>query len=33
MPHLDELCGVILSLVAYDPNFYDAGDAQDCSKP
>jgi len=28
-PHLDELCGVILSLISYDPNFYDSGDAQD----
>ena len=28
MPHLDELCGVILNLVAYDPNFYDSGDGQ-----
>lgn len=25
-PHLDELCNVILSLIAYDPNFYDNGD-------
>ena len=28
-PHLDELCGVILNLISYDPNFYDSGDAQD----
>jgi len=28
-PHLDELCSVILNLIAYDPNFYDTGDAQD----
>mmetsp|Transcript_75753 Transcript_75753/g.190487 ORF Transcript_75753/g.190487 Transcript_75753/m.190487 type:complete len:1276 (-) Transcript_75753:95-3922(-) len=26
-PHLDELCNVILTLIAYDPNFYDTGDA------
>ncbi|CAE7627941.1 CAND1 [Symbiodinium pilosum] len=31
MPHLDELCGVILNLVAYDPNFYDSGDGQDAA--
>lgn len=29
MPHLDELCGIVLNLVAYDPNFYDSGDGQD----
>ncbi|CAJ1379573.1 unnamed protein product [Effrenium voratum] len=28
-PHLDELCGVILNLISYDPNFYDSSDAQD----
>ena len=28
-PHLDELCGVVLTLISYDPNFYDSGDAQD----
>mmetsp|Transcript_77181 Transcript_77181/g.213364 ORF Transcript_77181/g.213364 Transcript_77181/m.213364 type:complete len:1277 (-) Transcript_77181:133-3963(-) len=28
-PHLDELSNVILNLIAYDPNFYDTGDAQD----
>ena len=27
-PQLDELCAVILTLISYDPNFYD-GDAQD----
>ena len=32
-PHLDELCGVILSLISYDPNFYDSGDAQDSTLP
>ena len=32
-PHLDELCGVILSLISYDPNFYDSGDAQDLTLP
>ena len=31
-PHLDELCGVILNLISYDPNFYDSGDAQDRSR-
>mmetsp|Transcript_8430 Transcript_8430/g.22915 ORF Transcript_8430/g.22915 Transcript_8430/m.22915 type:complete len:1277 (-) Transcript_8430:93-3923(-) len=28
-PHLDELCEVILNLIAYDPNFYDTGDGGD----
>lgn len=28
-PHLDELYTVILSLIAYDPNFYDTGDNED----
>jgi len=28
-PHLDELCNVIMNLIAYDPNFYDSGDVQD----
>jgi len=28
-PHLDELCNVILNLIAYDPNFYSTGDDQD----
>jgi len=28
-PHLDELCNVILNLIAYDPNFYDSGDGAD----
>mmetsp|Transcript_74560 Transcript_74560/g.230433 ORF Transcript_74560/g.230433 Transcript_74560/m.230433 type:complete len:1277 (+) Transcript_74560:76-3906(+) len=28
-PHLDELCNVILNLIAYDPNFYDTGDGGD----
>jgi len=26
MPHLDELCNLILFLIAYDPNFYDTGE-------
>eukprot|EP00930_Biecheleria_cincta_P085975 TRINITY_DN75343_c0_g1_i1.p1 TRINITY_DN75343_c0_g1~~TRINITY_DN75343_c0_g1_i1.p1 ORF type:complete len:1277 (-),score=337.39 TRINITY_DN75343_c0_g1_i1:197-4027(-) len=30
-PHLDELCAVVLSLISYDPNFYDSGDNQDAA--
>jgi len=30
-PHLDELCNVILNLIAYDPNFYDSGDGVDAA--
>lgn len=28
-PHLEELCNVILTLIAYDPNMYSTGDDQD----
>jgi len=28
-PHLDELCSLILVLIAYDPNFYATGDDQE----
>jgi len=30
-PHLEELCTLILFLIAYDPNFYDTGDAADAA--